>query len=144
MAWGVFKDKATEKMYIVINTHLDWINTASPNGNGVNTHYSREKEVNELIALYNEITAKHKGLDVFLTADWNTEKEEHPFNILLDGIPVAFSQDIASQSSWNAKEIDYILVTKDSNVLASYLYYLNAQSVGISDHPFGFIDVKLK
>ena len=144
MAWGLFKDKATEKMYIVFNTHPDWINTSAPDTTGVNSHYSREKEINEIIAYYKEITTKYKDLDVFLTADWNTEKEEHPFNILLEGIPVAFSQDLTSQSSWSAKEIDYILATKDTKVLTSYVYYLNSQAVGISDHPFGYVDAKLK
>ena len=144
MTWGVFKDKATQKTYLVINTHLDWINTASPDGNGYNTHYSREKETNELIALYKELTAKYKNLDVFLTADWNTEKDVHPFNILLEGIPVKFSQDIAAQSDWKANEIDYILATKDTKILTAHIYKLNSQSMGISDHPFGFVDAKLR
>ena len=144
MTWGVFKDKATEKMYMVINTHLDWINTASPDGKGVNTHYSREKETNELIALYKELAAKYQNLDVFLTADWNTEKEQHPFDVLLAGIPVKFSQDLVDNSDWGAKEIDYILATKDSKILTSHVFSTNSKTMGISDHPFGLIDVILK
>ena len=144
ISWGVFKDKATQKMYVVINTHPDWINTSNPDSNGVNSHYSREKQIRELIALYKEITAKYKNLDVFLTADWNTKKDVHPFNILLDEIPVVFSQDLVTGSDWGSSEIDYILATRDSNVLVAHVYSANSQVAGVSDHPFGFVDVKLK
>ena len=144
MTWGIFKDKATQKMYVVINTHLDWINVDNPDSNGVNSNYSRETETKELIALYKEVTAKYKDLDVFLTADWNTEKDEHPFNILLNGLPIDFSQDLTENTDWGATEIDYILATKSTNILASHVYSTNSKVFGVSDHPFGFVDAKLK
>ena len=145
VTWGVFKHKVTQKTFIVLNTHLDWIadandyeTTAAP------SHYSREMQVRELAGTFVELQEKYPTADIIMTADWNTAKNAHPLNILCELTEAVFAEDMIPDNDWREYEVDHILMTAKTDIKAVHCYYENGRDLGATDHPWGFVDFKLK
>ena len=130
-------------MFTVLNTHLDWIN--DPNDyetTEATSHYSREMQVRQLAATFAELKEAYPDAEIVLTADWNTLKGEHPLDILQELTSVKYAEDAAPEHDWG-NEVDHIFVQEDTEVLALHLYRENAADLGVTDHPWGFADIRL-
>lgn len=56
VTWGVFREKETDRMFGVMNTHLDWLKDANDyKTQECVSHYSREMQVRQLASTFVEI-----------------------------------------------------------------------------------------
>ncbi|MBQ8849032.1 MAG: hypothetical protein IJ011_01710 [Clostridia bacterium] len=145
VTWGVFKHKVTQKTFIVLNTHLDWIADVNDyETTAATSHYSREMQVRELAGTFVELREKYPDVDILMTADWNTAKNKHPLDILCELTEAVFAEDMMPDNDWREYEVDHILMTADTDIKAVHCYYENGRDLGATDHPWGFVDIKLK
>lgn len=144
VTWGVFRVKTSGKCFIVLNTHLDWTKTPDDLiSTGPTTPYSRELQVRELAATFAELEEKYPGYEIMMTADWNTMKNAHPLDVLVELTGVKYAEDMVPGNQWG-NEVDHIFLQADTKALALHLYRENATDLGASDHPWGFVDVALR
>lgn len=145
VTWGVFRHRETNKIFIVLNTHLDWIADANDyETTGVTSHYSREQQVREIAATYAELQEKYPGVDMMMTADWNTARHAHPLDLLCELTDTVFAEETIPQNDWPAYEVDHVILSDSTKLLALHCYYQNGRDLGATDHPWGFVDVQLK
>lgn len=148
VTWGIFKHKETQKTFIQLNTHIDWV--AGEYANDYTTVQSgtplgREQQVKELAETYNTLKAKYPNVDMFMTADWNTPRNAHPLDVLCEKTGTVFAENVIADNDWKEYEVDHILMTEDTAIKAVHCYYENGRDMGgATDHPWGFADIKLK
>ena len=144
VTWAVFSQLETGKQFAVLNTHLDW--TQTPNdfeSHSPTTPYSREQQVREIAQTYKQILEEYPSIEIFMTADWNTMKGQHPLNVLQELTELEYAEDIVPNNDWG-NEVDHIFVPGITKVLAIHLYRENATDLGASDHPWGYADIELQ
>ena len=142
MTWGVFRRKNSDKIFIVLNTHLDWLKDPENfESRGCVSHYSREMQVRQLASTFVELQMQYPNADILLTGDWNTLKGRQPLTLLSDLVSVKYAQDVVSETNWG-NEVDHIFVQEKTKVKSLYLYRENSCDLGATDHPWGFADIE--
>lgn len=135
----ILKDKATEKEFIVFNTHLD--------------HVSDEARIEGIKVVLAKI-AEFGDLPAFLMGDMNAKPSSKTILSTKDAFDDAHdiatvTEDSATYHKWgelpNRERIDYILISKDASEVSEYKVLNNCYNgVYSSDHSSIYIKVKLK
>jgi endonuclease/exonuclease/phosphatase family metal-dependent hydrolase len=127
--WAILIDKETSRKFAVINTHFDHIGTEA-----------RQKSA-ELL----KTRAADLGHDipVIVTGDFNSERNESPYQTLVDGSLIELIDPVANPegtyctfivNSIECKAIDYIFVTNEWNADAYTVIKDNDGTYYPSDH----------
>ncbi len=135
----ILRDKATDKEFVVFNTHLD--------------HVSDEARIEGIKVVLNKI-AEFGNIPAFLMGDLNAEPDSETILSTHDSFDdahnIASSADEgATYHAWGTKlyreRIDYIMISKGDSIVSEYRIVNNCHDgIYSSDHSSIYIKVKLK
>ena len=135
----ILRDKATDKEFVVFNTHLD--------------HVSDEARIEGIKVVLNKI-AEFGNIPAFLMGDLNAEPDSETIlsthESFDDAHNIAASADEgATYHAWGTKlyreRIDYIMISKGDSIVSEYRIVNNCHDgIYSSDHSSIYIKVKLK
>jgi endonuclease/exonuclease/phosphatase (EEP) superfamily protein YafD len=141
--WGVFKEKATEKSFIVINTHLSL---------SYNEKDTAIKQAQEILDLAHNLYAEY-NYPLFFTGDFNSGIRYSGYNAsscvyevlctsLTDTLRLAQQKSHGENLSTSSHSVDHIFVKGEPDV-KEYVILSQPYFKNLSDHYPIFIDFTL-
>ncbi len=142
--WGLFKEKRSNKNFLVINTHLSLKDKG---------HDSPLEQATDIIALTNELKEKH-NYPVFFVGDINSDKRlsgnidsaciyEALCTVFTDTLQLSLEKGHGENKGFSSYRADHIFLSGESKVLR-YIILSQPDFSNLSDHYPIFVDILLK
>lgn len=141
--WGLFKEKQSDKKFLVINTHL------SLKENGID---SPLEQATNIIILANELKETF-NCPLFFVGDFNSDKRslyntssaciyETLCTVSADTVNLSFEKGFGENKNFSSYSADHIFLKGEAEILR-YIILSQPDFVELSDHYPIFIDTKI-
>ena len=141
--WGLFKEKRSDKKFLVINTHL------SLKENGID---SPLEQATNIIILANELKERF-NCPLFFVGDFNSDKRslyntssaciyETLCTVSTDTINLSCEKGFGENKNFSSYSADHIFLSGETDILR-YVILSQPDFVDLSDHYPIFIDIKV-
>jgi endonuclease/exonuclease/phosphatase family metal-dependent hydrolase len=138
--WALFAEKATDKRFIAISTHLTW------HGNPEKSLACRISDAREILVLLDELKERYPEAPVILMGDLNSSTDSEPYRLLTERLPNAKHQAAVTcnghLSTWHpvgvlpnsGSPIDHALVSPAGLDIMLHQVLASENTVNMTDH----------
>lgn len=142
--WAIFEDKASERQFFFLNTHLD--------------HVGKVARQESIILLKEKINEINQGLPTIITGDFNANPESDIIQSLLEGDTFHDSRLIAETSfgpegtfhnygkipMHKRQRIDFIFIDESVTAISNKTFSTKIDNIYVSDHAPVFAKLTIK